>query len=74
VVTRHKWQQNQQIRLGFLWAWNSMLSKRWRNPASGEETGFKLLSEFRAFCSNENDRLLNFWVEARKRIETADSS
>ena len=57
VVNRHKWQQNQKVRIGFLWAWNSMLSKRWKNPsaAAGDEvTPTKLLADFRQFCSDES--------------------
>lgn len=71
VVGRQKWQQNQEIRVGYLWAWNSMLSKRWRNPSgpSGDEsTPTRTLSEFRKFCANDQGRLTKFWNQARQQV------
>ncbi|XP_032791433.2 GATOR complex protein Iml1 [Daphnia magna] len=76
VVGRQKWQQNQEVRVGFLWAWNSMLSKRWRNPSGpvcDENTGSKLLSDFRKFCANDEDRLKNYWLQALDRMSSVSS-
>lgn len=52
------------IQVGFLWAWNHMVSRRWKwsNPATGdEEFQNKLLEDFRHFCCNNDGRLFNFW-------------
>ena len=48
--------------VGFLWAWNFMLTKRWRSSHTGDE-GFqdKMLADFRAFCSNKDGRLVQYW-------------
>jgi hypothetical protein len=76
VVGRQKWQQNQEVRVGFLWAWNSMLSKRWRNPSGpvcDENNGSKLLSDFRKFCANDDDRLKNYWIQALDRVSSSSS-
>ena len=76
VVGRQKWQQNQEVRVGFLWAWNSMLSKRWRNPSGpvcDESNGSKLLSDFRKFCANDDDRLKNYWIQALDQVSSSSS-
>ena len=51
-------------KIGFLWSWNYMSSKRWRSVNTGDEH-FQdtVLKDFRAFCSNEEDRLTAFWDE-----------
>ena len=65
VVGRKKWQHDQNIRIGFLWAVNSMLSKRWRNSGCVDEnTASKLYSDFRKFCTNDQDRLKHFWIQS----------
>ena len=77
VVERQTWQQNQEVRVGFLWAWNSMLSKRWRNPSgpvSDENAGTRFLSDFRKFCANDEERLKNYWIQARDRVMASHSS
>ncbi|XP_062606005.1 GATOR1 complex protein DEPDC5-like isoform X1 [Saccostrea cucullata] len=51
-----------QNKIGFLWSWNFMSSKRWRSPNTGDESfQDKMLADFRQFCSNENHRLTEFW-------------
>ena len=71
-ITRHVSGNNSQDeygpdrKIGFLWSWNHMLTRRWRgpNPATGDEQfQNKMLKDFREFCSNENNRLLNFWEQ-----------
>ncbi|XP_052240462.1 GATOR complex protein Iml1-like isoform X2 [Dreissena polymorpha] len=53
-----------EIEIGFLWSWNFMLSRRWRSGNTGDETfQDNVLRDFRAFCSNEDDRLYEFWME-----------
>lgn len=45
-----------------------MVSRRWKwsNPATGDEQfQNKLLEDFRHFCSNKNNRLLNFWTNCK---------
>ncbi|KAL3090248.1 hypothetical protein niasHS_006700 [Heterodera schachtii] len=44
----------------FMWAWNHMLSQRFRSSWCSEEFLDFMLSDFRAFCRNDNDRLTNF--------------
>lgn len=41
-----------------------MLTRRWKGPNSAtgdEQFQNKMLKDFREFCSNQNNRLLNFW-------------
>ncbi|XP_054266200.1 GATOR complex protein Iml1 isoform X3 [Macrosteles quadrilineatus] len=57
---------HEDTKVGFLWSWNHMVSRRWKfvssTPAKSDEAfQNKLLSDFRAFCSNSNNRLKNFW-------------
>lgn len=53
-----------ESRIGFLWSWNYMLSKRWRSGNTGDEHfQDKVLKDFCAFCSNEENRLKEFWEE-----------
>lgn len=51
-----------QNKVGFLWSWNFMSSKRWRSPNTGDEIfQDRMLADFRQFCANENNRLKEFW-------------
>ncbi|CAF1097604.1 unnamed protein product [Rotaria sordida] len=50
---------------GFYWCWNFCLGKKWRSLQTGEEKYQDImLADFRAFCDNDNNRLVNFWNEA----------
>jgi len=52
---------------GFYWCWNFCLGKRWRSSQTGEEKYQDImLEDFRAFCINDKNRLLNFWNEANE--------
>ncbi|CAH1099750.1 unnamed protein product [Psylliodes chrysocephalus] len=68
-ITRHVSGKNKDDydnsrKMGFLWSWNHMLSKRWRtNQGVDNSIQLKLLKDFREFCSNSNNRLKNFWYE-----------
>jgi len=51
---------------GFLWSWNFMLSKKWKNMSGTGATGDipfmdKMLVDFRKFSSNHDGRLKKFW-------------
>lgn len=44
-------------------------NKKWKsliinNTSDGELFQLRMLQDFREFCSNQNDRLLNFWEES----------
>ncbi|XP_043477241.1 GATOR complex protein Iml1 isoform X9 [Leptopilina heterotoma] len=51
-------------RLGFLWSWNHMVSRKWKSlsTSSGDELFQKrIIQDFRQFCSNSDNRLEIFW-------------
>ena len=53
-------------KVGFLWAWNYMLNKKWRTSSTGDEHfQDKMLADFRAFCCNADNRLWDFWVASQ---------
>ena len=61
---------------GFLWSWNFMISRRWKQSCNSGATGDipfmdKMLEDFRLFCSNKDERLERFWTEhmTEKRID-----
>ena len=52
---------------GFYWCWNFCLGKRWRSSQTGEEKYQDImLADFRAFCANDKNRLVNFWNEVNE--------
>lgn len=54
--------------VGFLWSWNFMLTKKWRSEFTGDEAfQDRMLHDFRSFCSNSKNRLVEFWNFARAR-------
>lgn len=56
--------QTAKFNFGFFWCWNFCLGKRWRSSYTGEERYQDImLANFRAFCANEDNRLVNFWNE-----------
>ena len=60
---------NQDLRTGFLWAWNFMLNKRFRTNHTGDEHfQDKMLADFRAFCSNTDNRLREYWDSLRHKV------
>ncbi|XP_066249180.1 GATOR complex protein Iml1 isoform X1 [Euwallacea similis] len=68
-ITRHvsgknKADYNNTRKMGFLWCWNHMISKKWRTN-QGVDSNFqiKCLKDFKAFCNNNEDRLRSFWME-----------
>jgi hypothetical protein len=43
-----------------------MLSKKWRTSHTGDEAfQDRILADFRAFCSNKDDRLKEYWNDYR---------
>ncbi|XP_033220943.1 GATOR complex protein Iml1 [Belonocnema kinseyi] len=51
-------------RMGFLWSWNHMVSRKWKSlsTSSGDELFQKrMIQDFRQFCSNGDNRLKQFW-------------
>ncbi|CAF1052106.1 unnamed protein product [Adineta ricciae] len=56
--------QSSPLDCGFYWCWNFCLGKKWRSTQTGEEKYQDImLADFRAFCANDKNRLLNFWNE-----------
>ncbi|KAM7355220.1 GATOR complex protein Iml1 isoform 3-T3 [Cochliomyia hominivorax] len=66
-VYGHTNNTNVPKKIGFLWAWNHMIpNKKWKsliinNSSEGELFQLKMLKDFREFCSNTDNRLVNFW-------------
>ncbi|XP_021373105.1 DEP domain-containing protein 5-like isoform X1 [Mizuhopecten yessoensis] len=57
-------EQEPESKIGYLWSWNFMSSKRWRSGNTGDEFfQDKMLADFRNFCSNKENRLQEFWLE-----------
>jgi hypothetical protein len=56
--------QTQIFKTGFLWSWNYMITKRWKSAATGDETFMRrVMADFRKFCFNEDNRLIEFYNE-----------
>ena len=54
----------QVLKTGFLWSWNYMITKRWKDQATGDEAFMRrVMADFRSFCSNEVNRLVVFYNE-----------
>lgn len=75
-ITRHVSGKNKDDydnsrKMGFLWCWNHMVSKRWRtNQGVDNNFQLRLLKDFREFCNNRYDRLRSFWLESWEAKET----
>ncbi|XP_055607436.1 GATOR complex protein Iml1 isoform X1 [Uranotaenia lowii] len=54
-------------RTGFLWSWNHMIpNKKWKSlviSQSDDLFQLRMLRDFKDFCSNQDQRLVNFWEE-----------
>jgi len=76
-ITRHVSGKNKDDyditkRMGFLWSWNHMVSRRWRtNQAVDTNFQVRLLKDFREFCDNKDDRLRSFWEQSWEAKEDA---
>ncbi|KAL0841919.1 hypothetical protein ABMA28_014152 [Loxostege sticticalis] len=79
-ITRHVSGKNKDDydnsrRMGFLWSWNHMISKKWKwsqTPATGDETfQMRMLRDFKHFCANQEQRLSQFWDQCWELQEAA---
>ncbi|KPJ01766.1 DEP domain-containing protein 5 [Papilio xuthus] len=64
VNDKNKDEFDNSRRMGFLWSWNHMISKKWKwlQPATGDETfQMRMLRDFKHFCANHEQRLTQFW-------------
>lgn len=49
-----------QTEVGFFWAWNHMLPRKWRGQTTGDEVFLVgMLEDFRAFCSGGGSKEIN---------------
>lgn len=59
--------ENEQIE--FIWSWNYMLTKRWRSPSTQDESyAVSLMQDFKDFCQNGDNRLVEFWLEIQNNL------
>lgn len=53
----------------FIWSWNYMLTKRWRSASTQHESyAVSLMQDFRRFCYNDGNRLVDFYAEVRETL------
>ncbi|XP_071946548.1 GATOR1 complex protein DEPDC5-like isoform X2 [Antedon mediterranea] len=61
---REQFKRGDEGKVGFFWATNHLLTKRWRSLGTGcEKFPTRLLNDFSKFCSDEDGRLESFWQE-----------
>ncbi|XP_029142711.1 GATOR complex protein DEPDC5, partial [Protobothrops mucrosquamatus] len=59
-------------RIGYHWAYNTMLTKTWRSSATGDEKfADRLLKDFMDFCCNKDGRLLSFWTGCLEKMHAS---
>ncbi|XP_062944211.1 GATOR1 complex protein DEPDC5 isoform X4 [Cynocephalus volans] len=59
-------------RIGYNWAYNTMLTKTWRSSATGDEKfADRLLKDFMDFCINRNNRLVMFWTSCLEKMHAS---
>ncbi|KAJ7987219.1 hypothetical protein DPEC_G00336480 [Dallia pectoralis] len=59
-------------RVGYYWAYNTMLTKAWRTGVLGDEKlADRLLRDFTDFCANKDNRLVNFWDSCQERMNAS---
>lgn len=59
-------------RIGYYWAYNTMLTKAWRTGVLGDEKlADRLLRDFTDFCANKDKRLLNFWDSCQEKMNAS---
>ncbi|XP_055373672.1 GATOR complex protein Iml1 isoform X2 [Condylostylus longicornis] len=67
LVYGHTYNTNIPKKVGFLWSWNHMIAnKKWKSliincSQEGELFQLRMLKDFKEFCSNQDQRLKNFW-------------
>lgn len=79
-VTRHVSAKNKEDyditrKTGFLWSWNHMIAnKKWKLMTiknTDELFQLRMLKDFKNFCRNQDNRLVNFWEECWEKKERA---
>ncbi|KAM6423217.1 GATOR1 complex protein DEPDC5 isoform 3-T3 [Liasis olivaceus] len=59
-------------RIGYHWAYNTMLTKTWRSSATGDEKfADRLLKDFTDFCCNKDSRLVSFWMGCLEKMHAS---
>ncbi|XP_077730563.1 GATOR1 complex protein DEPDC5 isoform X8 [Canis aureus] len=59
-------------RVGYNWAYNTMLTKTWRSSATGDEKfADRLLRDFTDFCINRDNRLVTFWMSCLEKMHAS---
>lgn len=59
-------------RVGYNWAYNTMLTKTWRSSATGDEKfADRLLKDFTDFCINRDNRLVAFWTNCLEKMHAS---
>lgn len=59
-------------RVGYNWAYNTMLTKAWRTGVLGDEKlADRLLRDFTDFCANKDNRLLTFWESCVEKMNAS---
>lgn len=59
-------------RIGYNWAYNTMLTKTWRSSATGDEKfADRLLRDFTDFCVNRDNRLVAFWASCLEKMHAS---
>ncbi|KAG8521220.1 GATOR complex protein DEPDC5 [Galemys pyrenaicus] len=59
-------------RVGYNWAYNTMLTKTWRSSATGDEKfADRLLRDFTDFCINRDNRLVSFWTSCLEKMHAS---
>ncbi|XP_073079288.1 GATOR1 complex protein DEPDC5 isoform X12 [Manis javanica] len=59
-------------RVGYSWAYNTMLTKTWRSSATGDEKfADRLLKDFMDFCINRDNRLVTFWTSCLEKMHAS---
>ncbi|XP_072043182.1 LOW QUALITY PROTEIN: GATOR1 complex protein DEPDC5-like [Amphiura filiformis] len=54
----------------FLWAYNYLMTKRWRTSSAGDEKLHdKLLADFISFCNNDDGRLSAYWESCQEMLK-----
>ncbi|XP_073685400.1 GATOR1 complex protein DEPDC5 [Garra rufa] len=59
-------------RVGYNWAYNTMLTKAWRTGVLGDEKlADRLLRDFTDFCANKDNRLATFWESCVEKMNAS---
>ncbi|XP_052422961.1 GATOR complex protein DEPDC5 isoform X10 [Carassius gibelio] len=59
-------------RVGYNWAYNTMLTKAWRTGVLGDEKlTDRLLRDFTDFCANKDNRLVTFWESCVEKMNAS---